>query len=80
MDIFVKIELAQKQCPDGKAVMYDGDGRIAYVTPKDFHDYEMRGYTPSPKFAPSVTWNSTENKPVEITETAPKVIGRPKRK
>ena len=79
MDIFVKIERAQAQCPDGKAVMYDGDGRIAYVTPKDFHDYEMRGYTAAHKFAPSVT-PKADPKPVEITETAPKVFGRPKRK
>ena len=48
MNIFTKIEKAQAQCPSDKVVIYDLDGRIAYIKPADFHEWEQRGYTKAP--------------------------------
>lgn len=49
MNIFTKIASAQAQCPDGKIVIYDLEGRIAYIKPSDFHEWEARGYTKAPE-------------------------------
>ena len=57
MNIFTKIEKAQAQCPSDKVVIYDLEGRIAYIKPADFHQWEQRGYTKAPdavKPAPSI--------------------------
>ena len=57
MNIFTKIANAQKQCPSDKVVIYDLEGRIAYIKPSDFHEWEARGYTKAPdavKPAPSI--------------------------
>lgn len=48
MNIFTKIEKAQAQCPSDKVVIYDLEGRIAYIKPADFHEWEQRGYTKAP--------------------------------
>lgn len=48
MNIFTKIANAQKQCPSDKVVIYDLEGRIAYIKPADFHQWEARGYTKAP--------------------------------
>lgn len=48
MNIFTKIASAQAQCPSGKIVIYDLEGRIAYIKPSDFPQWEARGYTKAP--------------------------------
>lgn len=60
MNIFTKIARAQAQCPSGKVVIYDLEGRIAYIKPSDFAQWEARGYTkapdavaPAPSIAPA---------------------------
>jgi hypothetical protein len=78
MDIFTKIASAQAQCPAGKIVVYDLQGRVMYVAEDKRLYWEQNGYSvaftapapvPAPVSAPAV----------EISTTAPKV-GRAKRK
>jgi len=79
MDIFQKIENAQKQCPAGKIVVYDLQGRVMYVTEDKRLYWEQNGYSVA-FAAPSPVAPVAPSAPaVEISTTAPKV-GRAKRR
>ena len=65
MKLLEKLASAKKQCPQGRKVYYDQDGRIAYVLPKDEAHYQSIGYTQAPSDAPPIT-------PIRVDEAQPK--------
>jgi hypothetical protein len=78
MDIFSKIASAQAQCPAGKIVVYDLQGRVMYVTEDKRLYWEQNGYSVA-FAAPAPVAPVAPSPAVEISTTAPKV-GRAKRK
>jgi len=79
MDIFSKIASAQAQCPAGKIVVYDLQGRVMYVTEDKRLYWEQNGYSVAFAASAPIAPVAPSASAVEISTTAPK-IGRAKRK